>query len=148
MYVEQPPLFGDGANRVWKLHKTLCGLKQAAREWHLALVEVLAELGFTPAHADSGLYVRKVGRCFIFLWVDDLFIVSEPKGLEEVCHLILERFTGRNLGDLSWALGCEIKRDRKAKTITMTQKGKIGNLLVRNPSIALSCTVDCVRYNA
>ena len=44
-------------------------------------------------------------------------------------HFILRKFTGRNLGDMSWALGCEIKRDREAKTITMTQKGKIGKLL-------------------
>ena len=42
----QPPMFHDGTRRVWKLKKVLYGLKQAAREWHKALVEPLSELGF------------------------------------------------------------------------------------------------------
>jgi hypothetical protein len=61
VFVEQPPYFTDGTARVWKLHKTLYGLKQAAREWHKALVKVLAELGFVCAQSDPGLYVRKTG---------------------------------------------------------------------------------------
>jgi hypothetical protein len=129
VYVEQPPLFGDGTARVWLLHKTLYGLKQAAREWHNALVRILAELDFVCAHADSGLYVRKHGRCFIFLWVDDLFIFSRCDGLQELVDIILEKFEGRDLGELSWALGSEIMRDRTAKTITVTQRTKINNLL-------------------
>ena len=129
VYVEQPPLFGDGTKRVWRLHKTLYGLKQAAREWHKALVEVLAELDFYCAHADSGVYVKRSGRCIIFLWVDDLFIFSYTVGLQELVDLLLTKFEGRDLGELSWALGTEIKRDRKAKTITMTQRTKISNLL-------------------
>ena len=81
VYVQQPPKpFGDGTARVWKLNKTLYGLKQAAREWHIALVDALDEIGFHAANADSGLYIRKSGRCFIFIWVDDLFIVSRPAG--------------------------------------------------------------------
>ena len=129
VFVEQPPLFTDGTARVWKLHKTLYGLKQAAREWHKALVKVLAEMGFVVSHSDPGLYVRKVGRCFIFLWVDDLFIFSSPAGLQDLIETILTKFEGRDLGDLAWALGTEIMRDRNAKTITMTQRNKIHNLL-------------------
>ena len=38
-------------------------------------------------------------------------------------------FEGRDLGDLTWALGAELKRDRKKKTIVFSQKQKIVNLL-------------------
>ena len=72
VYIVQPPMFHDGTRRVWKLKKALYGLKQAAREWHKALVELLSEIGFDRCHSDPALFVSKVGRCFIFLWVDDL----------------------------------------------------------------------------
>ena len=113
LYVQQPPKpFGDGTARVWKLNKTLYGLKQAAREWHVALIAALDEVGFTTASADSGLYISKVGRCFVFIWVDDLFIASSPAGLHDVVNPILKKFKGKNLGPVAWALGCEVIRDR------------------------------------
>ena len=64
-------MFHDGTRRVWKLKKAMHGLKQAAREWHKALVELLSELGFDRCHIDPELFVSRVGKCFIFLWVDD-----------------------------------------------------------------------------
>ena len=86
-------------------------------------------MGFVRSKADPALYVRKTGRCFIFLWVDDLFIFSRSTGLQELIDEILKAFEGRDLGDLSWALGAEIIRDRKKKTITVSQKQKVVNLL-------------------
>ena len=62
-------------DRVWKVNKTLYGVKQAAQEWHKALVHLLGELGFRCINADAGLYIRKDGKCFIFIWVDDLFVI-------------------------------------------------------------------------
>ena len=129
VYVEQPQVLNDGTSRVWKLLKTLYGLKQAAREWHKALARLLGEMGFVRSHSDPALYVRKTGRCFIFLWVDDLFIFGRSMGLKELIDQILKVFTGRDLGDLSWALGASIKRDRKKRTITLSQEQKIVNLL-------------------
>ena len=69
-------MFHDGTRRVWKLKKALYGLKQDAREWHKALVELLSEIGFDRCDSDPALLVSKVGRCFIFLWVDDLLIFA------------------------------------------------------------------------
>ena len=79
VYIVQPPMFHDGTRRVWKLKKALYGLKQAACEWDTALVELLTEVGFDRCHSDPSLFVSSVGKCFIFLWVDDLLIFSEKK---------------------------------------------------------------------
>ena len=129
VYVEQPPILNDGTNRVWKLLKTLYGLKQVAREWHKALARLLGEMGFVRSHSDPALYVRKTGRCFIFLWVDDLFIFGRSTGLKALIDQILKAFEGRDLGDLSWALGASITRDRKQKIISLSQQQKVVNLL-------------------
>ena len=87
VYIVQPPMFHDGTRRVWKLKKAQYGLKQAAREWHKALVELLSEVGFDRCHSDPALYVSKVCRCFIFLWVDNLLIFSEKELLQ---HLVIK----------------------------------------------------------
>ena len=128
IYVEQPPFFNDGTDRVWKLNKTLYGLKQAAREWHKALVHLLGELGFRCSNADAGLYIRKDCKCFIFLWVDDLFVICTSAEVKATVEPILTKFKGRDLGQLEWALGCTITRDLSKKTITMSQRAKVSNL--------------------
>jgi hypothetical protein len=38
VYVSQPPGFEDSSGRVWRLKKSLYGLKQAARAWHKKLL--------------------------------------------------------------------------------------------------------------
>ena len=54
--IMEPPMFYDGTRRVWKLKKAVYGLKQAAREWHKALVELLSELGFDRCHSGPALF--------------------------------------------------------------------------------------------
>ena len=54
---------------------------------------------------------------------------SESTGVHELIQKILSVFKGRDLGDLCWALGSEILRDRVAKTITICQSRKVIDLL-------------------
>ena len=120
VYVVQPLMFHDGTRRVWKLKKALYGLKQAAREWHKALVELLYEIGFKRCHNDPALFVSRVGKCFIFIWVDDLLIFSEIELLQPLVDKILSTFDGRDLKELSHVLGVEVKQDRKSKTLSIS----------------------------
>ena len=76
-----------------------------------------------------------MGRCFIFLWVDDLLIFSEKQYLQPLVDEILQVFEGRYLKELSYVLGMEVQRDREAKTLTISLKNIITNLLDRNKSL-------------
>ena len=131
MHMVQPPMFNDGSGRFWHLKKALYGLKQAAREWHRALAKLLSDLGFEGCASDPALYVSKVGRCFIFLWVDDLLIVSAKDQLQPLVDKILTTFEGRDLKKLSNLLGMEVIRDRSKRTITITHRKMITELLRR-----------------
>ena len=122
VYMVQPPMFNDGSGRFWRLKKALYGLKQAAREWHRALAKLLSDLGFERCASDPALYVCKVGRCFIFLWVDDLLIFSAKDQLQLMVENILTPFEGRDLMELSYVLGMEVIRDRFKRTITITHR--------------------------
>lgn len=86
-------------------------------------------MGFVCVLSDPGLYVITPGRCFIFLWVDDLFFFSSSAGLQVVIDIILTKSKERYESDLACTLGTEITSDRKAKTITMTERNKIQMVL-------------------
>ena len=131
VYMAQPPMFNDGSGRFWRLKKALYGLKQAAREWHRALAKLLSDLGFERCVSDPALYVSKVGRCFIFLWVDDLIIFSAKDQVQPLVDKILTTFEGRDLNELSCVLGMEVIRDRSKRTITITHRKVITELLSR-----------------
>ena len=50
--------FGD--NGIYKLKKSLCGLKQAPREWNQMINSVLLDMGFEPLEADPCIYKKTV----------------------------------------------------------------------------------------
>ena len=80
--------------------KALYGLKQAAREWHKVLVRLLHDLDFVRSHSDPALFIRKSGRCLIFIWVDDLLVFTTADFMEALCAQILSRFKGRSEGEI------------------------------------------------
>ena len=129
--MRQPPMFGDGTNKVWKLKKPLYGLKQAPRQWNKKLSSLLNEMGFQQAKNDPALFVNHKVKALIFVWVDDLIIVADSALTESLVKAILESFDGRDLGEASWILGLEVTRDHVCKTITMSQRRMIYDILAR-----------------
>ena len=135
VYVSQPEEMGDGSGRVWGLRTALYGLKQAAREWHKVLAELLRDLDFVRCHSDPALYVRKDGRCIIFMWVDDVLIFTTPDVMKPLCDQILARFKGGSEGEIDEigkVLGMEIMRYRPSRTMTISHRMKIKELLDSN----------------
>ena len=115
-----------------KLKKALYGLKQAAREWHKVLVSLLHDLDFVRSHNDLAMFIRKYGRCLIFIWVDDLLVFTTADVMEAICAQILSRFKGRSEDEIGYVLGMEIVHDRNARTMTITHRKKISDLLSAN----------------
>ena len=75
----------------------------------------MRDLYFFRCHSDPALYIRKYGRCIIFIWVDDLLIFTTADVMKPLCDQILERFKGRSegeIGEIGKVLGMEIMRDR------------------------------------
>ena len=77
VYVTQPADY-TVEEKVWKLNKSLYGLKQSGRNWHTMLHKYLLELNFNPSSADACLYIKRDnGETMILLiWVNDIIIAG------------------------------------------------------------------------
>ncbi|CAI7795648.1 unnamed protein product [Closterium sp. NIES-53] len=125
VYMRQPPGYDDGSGRVWKLKRTLYGLKQSPRGWYKRIDNFLFQHGFACSECDSALYMLKEGekQLVLFLYVDDLLLFSDSKDLiREVKQRLGAEFAMRDLGPVTYYLGMHVDRDRANGTIHLHQE--------------------------
>ena len=129
IYVEQPPLYNDGTNRICLLKKALYGLKQVPRIWFYTLSMLLENLGFTPLAADMAVYLRQ--HTYIIVCVDNLLIVG-PSIIEirQVKTHLSKKFYMTDLGACHYYLGISVHRNRALRTLSLGQQGYIEKVLL------------------
>ena len=141
VYMEQPKGFvdSDRPDYVCKLKKGLYGLKQAARCWNSTLDEYLKSAGYRVSSADGCVYVKSVKDSsghikFVILpvYVDDFMPVGNDKAMMKAEKKALcERFELVDNGDVSHILGMLISRDRDSRTLTISQRTYLEEMLLR-----------------
>ncbi|KAE8725550.1 GDP-mannose transporter GONST1 [Hibiscus syriacus] len=120
----------DGKPLVCKLQKALYGLRQAPRNWNTKLRNSLIALGFRESKADNSLFVNNQAdtRTFILVYVDDIILTGESFNyIQRVICELNKQFSLKDLGDLSYFLGIEVKR--YANSIILSQKKFVLDLL-------------------
>lgn len=128
-YCKQPPGYEvPGSNPsnplVMKLKQAVYGLRTASRVWYTTLDKALRALGFEATKSDPCVYIyqRNNGFAYLTVYVDDLLITSPDKILlGTLKEKLLQRFTMTDLGEVSLILGMKITRDRKKKTLRISQ---------------------------
>jgi hypothetical protein len=76
--------FGNREGCVVVIKKALYGLATSARQWNLALGDVIRKMGFKPSRADPDLWIKESndGKIYEYIatYVDDIIIVAkEPE---------------------------------------------------------------------
>jgi Reverse transcriptase (RNA-dependent DNA polymerase)/gag-polypeptide of LTR copia-type/Integrase core domain/GAG-pre-integrase domain len=137
IYMHQPEGYAAPGKEqhVWKLNKSLYGLKQAGRTWHHKIDVALKRRGFTTLDADHCVYVRRRTDSVIIiaLYVDDLLIASNNLAdLTQFKSDLSSEFKMEDLGEATFILGVKIERDRVARTITIGQSAYVTALLDRH----------------
>ena len=120
---------------VCKLNKSLYGLKQAGRTWHIKIDIVLKREEFTALDADHCVYIRRQEACItiIALYVDDLLIAcSHLTSLIQLKKQLTRQFDMEDLGEATFILGIDITRDRSRRTISIGQSAYVTSLLERH----------------
>ena len=136
IYMDQPEGFEQaapgGGRLVCKLNRALYGLVQAPRCWNKKVTDWLEDYGFKQSQVDPGIYIMYVNdKIYILaLYVDDAICVG--RSLEFINKFkadFAEAFDIEDLGPVSWLLGCSIRRDRQARTLCVSQKQYIIDIL-------------------
>ena len=78
---------------VYRLKKSLYGLKQAGRIWNSLVDEKLRAVGFVASDEDACVYIRRRGTevTHLLLYVDDIICSASDKGILEELVLYLLR---------------------------------------------------------
>ena len=138
LYMQHPPGYkvAEAAARVLRLIKTLYGLKQSGRRWYQKLYSIFLSLGFKRCSVDQAVFykidARKGELIITAVHVDDCTIAATSVRLiEELKAGLRQHVEVTDLGELHWMLGIEIKRDRLARTIHLSQRAYIDAILRR-----------------
>jgi len=125
----------DLPSSVLRLLKSLYGLKQAPREWYQIVRTTLESLGYSNSDLDECLFLKRLpggGSIHITVYVDDLLIFY-PKSMSDVWEAdknkIVSQFKIKDIGECEWILNMRVVRDRKKRTIILSQENYIDLLL-------------------
>jgi hypothetical protein len=136
--------------KVWRVRKSLYGLRQAPRKWNEQIHTFLVSLGFKRLESDYGLYVRGRGERMelVSVYVDDLLVAAKDlKAVEQIKNALKLRFEMSDFGEATTILGIRIRRDRQAGTLTLDQTDYVNNLLVKfRQSNSKYCSTPLTRW--
>ena len=111
IYMTQPDGYNDNTSRVWKLKKSLYGLKQSPRCWNKRIGKFLEDLDFKVSLEEPCLFVRERNnnKIILALYVDDgIVAATSKKELEEFINQLRTEFKITSK-DADYFLGLEIK---------------------------------------
>ena len=139
--MKQPASYVDKENPdyICKLNRSIYGLKQAARNWNSAIDTFLKERDYKKWSADSCLYIKsvegkdgKIHFVILALYVDDiLWFSNNTEMLKKEKEALAKRFKVEDLGEVGYILGMSVKRDRKARTLTINEPKYLEGILKR-----------------
>ena len=136
VFVEQPPGFEvkdkNGSDMVMQLKKSLYGLAQSSGNWFNTIDPVLFEIGFVALKSDPCVYLydHNGAKIYLTLYVDDLRLAGDDSNaISMVKEKLQKRFKMTDMGEASLVLGMEIKRDREAGTLTISQEAYCKSIL-------------------
>ena len=111
IYMNQPPNFKDGSEKVCLLERSLYGLKQARNVWNQELNQVLCTIDFKQLKMDYCCHIKtnKEDFSILVVWVDDFLALSTTEHLNNntECNLNIH-FKVKSLGQPSLLLGIKI----------------------------------------
>ena len=115
IYMEQPEGFivPGQEKKVYKLVKSLYGLKQTPKQWHEKFDNTMITNGFRINECDKCVYIKdtKNGYVILCFYVDDILIVSsDDKMIKSTKNMLNSRFDMKDMGLTNVILGIKITR--------------------------------------
>ncbi|XP_026378567.1 uncharacterized protein LOC113273007 [Papaver somniferum] len=138
--MEQPKGFVDVDHPIHfcKLNKAIYDLKQAPRAWFDKFKSFLIAQGFIISKSDHSLFIYFFGSgvLLLLIYVDDILLIGSSEFLLSSFFKKLSTvFSMKDLGDLHYFLGIEVKHDSSTNSLVLTQSKYTVELLQRTGMI-------------
>ena len=105
-----------------RIKRSLYGLKQSARDWHSKCADALKTLGFKRSLADPCLFTLPERGIILLVYVDDFGIAAPKKADVDWFKAEFGKiFKLKDLGEINEILGVRITRNRRERTLVMSQ---------------------------
>ncbi|CAL8097194.1 unnamed protein product [Prunus armeniaca] len=103
------PMWQEAEDKVYRLRKALCGLKQAPMAWYSEIDTYLIHCGFYRSSSEATLYMKNkegVGILIVSIYVDDIvYTGSSAEMMEEFKAEMMCKYEMLDLGLLHHFLG-------------------------------------------
>jgi hypothetical protein len=134
IYMDQPDGFvAEGQEgKVYKLLKSLYGLKQASKQWHEKFNRILTSTGFAINEADICVYYQHGGgqEIILCLYVDDILNFGiNIEVINNVKSFLSKSFDIKDLGEVDVILNIKLIKDENG--ITLSQSHYVEKVLSR-----------------
>lgn len=116
IYMNVPPGFESEAtvNKVYKLKKSLYGLKQSPRAWFHRFTKVLKDNEYLQCQSDHTMFIKHFNMSrisVIIVYVDDIVITgNDEEEIMQIKLLLSKEFEMKDLGLLKYFLGMKVAR--------------------------------------
>ncbi|KAA0065369.1 gag/pol protein [Cucumis melo var. makuwa] len=120
--------------KVYKLQKSIYGLKQASRSWNIRFDTAIKSYDFEQNVDEPCVYKKVVNSIVVFLelYVDDILLIGNDVGyLTDIKKWLATQFQMKDSGDAQYVLGIQIVWNRKNRILTMSQASYIDKMLSR-----------------
>ena len=125
IYLEQPIGFiKEGyEHKVFRLLKSIYGLKQSLRQWYIRFRSVIISNDFTMIDEDHCVYNKRSKGKFVILslYVNDILIAGNDKEyVNDIKAWLSSNFEMKDMGEVSYIRGVKISRDRPRKILSLS----------------------------
>ena len=129
VFVKQPPGFEDPMypDHVYKLKKSLYGLKQSPRAWNDRLSNFLIKNDFKRGQDDTTLFRRTLEKDILVvqIYVDGIIFGATNASLcKEFSKLMQDEFEMSMMGELKFFLGVQINQSKDEAYVHQTKYTK------------------------
>jgi hypothetical protein len=135
LYMRAPTGVNLAPGKVFKLLRSLYGLKQGAMRWWTILSAFLLSIGFTQCVADPCLFylvITPLSFAIVSVYVDDLLLCTTSEDLKAtIVKKLYDRFQITDEGDFTWSLGMHITTSSDRHTITIDMERYTTNIIAR-----------------
>jgi Reverse transcriptase (RNA-dependent DNA polymerase) len=134
IYMRQPKGYETPGkeHQVCRLNRVIYGLKQSRCKWYKTFSAIMYKFRFTCCETEHAVFYQYTGQdtLIVAVDVDDLTMAGNTKAsIQRFKNELRTMFKIKDLGDLHWLLGIEVKHDRELRTISFSQCAYIERIL-------------------